>query len=97
MAKLKDLGALISDEEQTPEPPRKKGAAPAAHIKKGWRSIGVALSSQEVDELDTIAEQHDVTRNSVLRYAIRRFLLEYEMGAVDLKTKPTRSKRLKMP
>ncbi len=63
-------------------------------------SIGVGLKESEVSMLDTIAAELDVARNAVMRYAIRYFLAQYKIGAVnpagDVR-EPEVKKQLKMP
>jgi hypothetical protein len=62
-----------------------------------WRSIGVTLNQDEIDELDTIAQDMDVSRNSILRYGVLLFLQEYRAGRLALETEATRGSKLKMP
>ena len=62
-----------------------------------WRSIGVTLKGSEIRELDEIGNNLDVTRNSLLRYAVLKFMREYKGGLITLETEPVKGKRLKMP
>lgn len=48
------------------------------------RSLGVTLKDSEIDLLGEIADEHEVSRNSVIRYGIRYFLRDYLSGEVDL-------------
>ena len=63
-------------------------------------SVGVGLKESEVAMLDQIVEDLDVTRNSLMRYAIRYFLNKYiaeEINLADDVEAPEPKKRLKMP
>lgn len=63
-------------------------------------SVGVGLKEGEVEMLDQIAADLDVTRNALMRYALRYFLIQYLAGEVspaeDVE-EPEVKKRLKMP
>lgn len=68
------------------------------------RPSGVGLREGEIRALDAIAGQYDISRNSILRYAARWFILQYRAGQVDLaelvEEKPLKKqpkRRLKMP
>lgn len=63
-------------------------------------SVGVGLKESEVEMLDAIVDNLGVTRNALMRYAIRYFLSEYIAGEIDLAEDvetPEPKKRLKMP
>ncbi len=63
-------------------------------------SIGVGLKESEVAMLDEIVEELGVSRNSLMRYAIRHFLLQYQSGEIALEEdveRPTPKAKLKMP
>ena len=63
-------------------------------------SVGVGLKEGEVAELDRIVEDLDITRNALMRYAIRYFLTQYNAGSINLANdveSPETKKRLKMP
>ena len=63
-------------------------------------SVGVGLKEGEVAMLDEIVGQLDVTRNALMRYAIRYFLTQYIAGELNLADDveaPEPKKRLKMP
>lgn len=45
---------------------------------------GVGLSEGERDALDAISDRYDIARNALIRYAVRRFLIEYRQGNIDL-------------
>ena len=94
MAKKPSLSDLVSEQimvEETTEHEivEKKEAR--------WRSIGVTLNQEEIDELDTIARDMDVSRNSLLRYGVLLFLQEYRAGHLALETESTKGSKLMMP
>lgn len=63
-------------------------------------SIGVGLKESEVEMLDQIVEELEISRNSIMRYAIRHFLLQYRSGEIALEEnveRPTPKAKLKMP
>ena len=63
-------------------------------------SVGVGLKEGEVAELDRIVEDLDITRNALMRYAIRYFLTQYSAGSINLAKdveSPESKKRLRMP
>lgn len=45
---------------------------------------GVGLKIGEIDYLDMICEKEQIARNALMRFAIVRFLKEYQAGGVDL-------------
>lgn len=65
------------------------------------RPLGVGLRIGEVAALDEIAAQYGITRNSLLRFAIRHFILQFRAGKVDLSRQveapPPPKKKLAMP
>ena len=94
MAKKPSLSDLVTEQTEATEQPEH------ALIEKkepGWRSIGVTLNQGEIDELDAIAGDLDVSRNNLLRYGVLLFLQEYRAGRLSLETEPTRGAKLKMP
>lgn len=82
-----------------------EGKAPAkpgttTEVPTGGRTIpvGVGLKEAEVAELDKIVEKLDISRNSLMRYAIRYFLSQYSAGAIKLDVEePEVKKKLRMP
>ena len=46
--------------------------------------IGVGLREGEVSYLDQIALEHGISRNALIHYAIRVFLLNYRAGKIDI-------------
>lgn len=62
---------------------------------------GVGLTSGEVTAVDEIASRYGLSRNAILRYAVRSFILSFRAGSIDLspliETPPIPKKRLRMP
>ena len=79
-----------------------KSAEAPSEVPSGGRTIavGVGLKEAEVAELDKIVDKLDITRNALMRYAIRYFLSQYNAGEIkpenDIES-PEPKKRLKMP
>lgn len=71
---------------------------PAEGINK---NVTVGLRLSEADLVEGIAEEYGISRNAVLRYAVRHFLKDYLNGRIDLassvKTPPIPQNRLEMP
>ena len=65
------------------------------------KSVTVGLRRSELEMVEDIAEEHEIARNALLRYAVRYFLTEYAAGRVDLaahiEAPPPPKKRLVMP
>lgn len=65
------------------------------------QSTGVGLREGEITALDQIASELEVSRNAVLRFAVRWFLLKYRSGDVDLsgyvEAPPPPRKQLRLP
>lgn len=94
MAKRPSLSDLVTEQTEVAEPAERE----VIEKKEArWRSIGVTLNQDEIDELDTIAGDLDVSRNNLLRYGVLLFLQEYRTGSLSLETEPTRGAKLKMP
>jgi hypothetical protein len=72
----------------------------SVEIPTGGRTlaVGVGLKEAEVAELDKIVDKLDITRNALMRYAIRYFLSQYSAGEIKLDVEePEVKKKLKMP
>lgn len=71
---------------------------PAEGINK---NITVGLRLSESDLIEGIAEEYGISRNAVMRYAIRHFLKDYLNGRIDLassvKVPEIPRNRLEMP
>lgn len=65
------------------------------------KSIGLGLRAGERAALDDIAESLGVSRNAVMRFMVRWFILEYHAGRVNIagyvKEPPPVKKRLQLP
>lgn len=63
--------------------------------------IGVGLREAEIAALKDIAGSLNIPRNQLLRFAIRRFLLDYQAGKIDLaeyiEQPPPPKKTLRLP
>jgi hypothetical protein len=96
MAKRKaDLNQIFKSTE-----PGSKTAADAVPATGRTISVGVGLKTSEVDMLDEIADDLGVSRNALMRYALRHFLTQYVTGEISLAEDveaPEPKKRLKMP
>jgi hypothetical protein len=62
---------------------------------KTERPIGVYLTTEDKARLQAIVESEGVNRHSLLQYAIKHFLHEYEAGKIQLPTRST--KTIQMP
>lgn len=95
MAKQQLDDIFKKTEGKTPAKPDKTAEVPTS-----GRTIpvGVGLKEAEVAELDKIVDKLDITRNALMRYAIRYFLSQYSAGAIKLDVEePEVKKKLKMP
>ena len=97
MAKRKaDLNQIF----KSTEPGSKTAAEDAVPATGRTISIGVGLKESEVDMLDEIADTLGVSRNALMRYALRHFMTQYVTGEInpaeDVES-PEPKKRLKMP
>jgi len=49
------------------------------------RATGVGLRQGEIDALDAIGQNlGGISRNALIRFSVRRFLLDYRAGKVDM-------------
>jgi hypothetical protein len=64
------------------------------------KPMGVGLTEGEIAALDDIAQDLELARNALLRYAVHNFIIAYRAGQVDLSglivQPPPPKKRLKM-
>ena len=63
--------------------------------------VSAGLMTGEKAALKAIAAQHDLTLNALMRFALRRFIIDVRTGKIDIKAalaepKPEK-KRLKLP
>jgi len=96
MADKKPLGVFTSTETTPPTPGDEFSDLDRGRIV----AQGVGLKEGELDALNNLAAQHNVKRNSLMRWAIRYFLVKVLSGEIDLndfiKSVPA-SNQLKMP
>jgi hypothetical protein len=95
MAKQQLDDIFKKTEGKSPTKPEKSAEVPTS-----GRTIpvGVGLKEAEVAELDKIVDKLDITRNALMRYAIRYFLSQYSAGEIKLDVEePEVKKKLKMP
>ena len=63
--------------------------------------MGVGLTAGEKEALKTIAESNELTLNALMRFALRRFIVEVRSGKIDLEAEQAepepQKKRLKLP
>lgn len=55
---------------------------------------GVGISEGERDALDAIGARYDIARNALIRYAVRRFLVDFRAGKIDLAAAPDKPHKL---
>ena len=72
----KALGNIFGATEAPPEEAKKDLIKPT--------TFGIAESERE--ELQRIADENDLARNAIGRYAIQYFIKQYDAGEVRLKT-----------
>ena len=62
---------------------------------------GVGIKEGTINALQSLAEQYQVSRNALMKFAIRRFLLDYRAGKINLsefiEIPPDPKRKLKMP
>lgn len=63
------------------------------------QTLGVGLTQGERDALQAIADENEVARNAVMRFAMRYFLGEYRAGRIRLAVEepPPPKKKLILP
>ena len=61
---------------------------------------GVGIKEGTVNALQTLAEQYKISRNALMKFAIRRFLIDYRAGKINLAEYievPEAKRKLNMP
>ena len=65
------------------------------------KPVGVGLTAGEKEALKAIAERHELTLNALMRFAMRRFIVDVRAGKIDLEAEQAEpepvKKRLKLP
>lgn len=63
--------------------------------------VGVGLMTGEKEALKAIAAEQELTLNALMRFALRRFIVEVRAGAIDLTQEQAepepQKRRLKLP
>ena len=79
---------------QDVELPKDEAEEIVKEVKRKWTSIDVTMKRSEIEQLNTISDATDATRNSIMRYAIVQLLKEYEAGTLELPTEERKSRRV---
>ena len=62
---------------------------------------GVGIKEGTITALQSLAEQYQISRNALMKFAIRRFLIELRAGKINLsdyiEIPPEPKRKLKMP
>lgn len=63
------------------------------------KSTSCGLNQGEIDALNKIAATEEYSRNAIMRYAVRRFLVDYLQGEIELQAEPPEptQRKLLMP
>lgn len=97
MAKKPDLTGLLQRTDKAPTAQADNSDLDAGII----RPLGVGITSGERDALGEIAAEYELSRNALLRFALRWFILEYRAGRVDIKSHieqpPPANKKIRLP
>lgn len=62
-----------------------------------WYSVTTSMTSEDKAELEKLAADLGVSRNQVMRFAIRYLLSQVKEGELDLTEWLQTTKKLKMP
>lgn len=104
-AKRPPVGALKNAPKITqatePSPDQVEGIAGDELPATGrTRPVGIGLKESEYEALGLIADATGIAKNSLARYAIRRFIIAWRKGEIDLSSRieepPPPKKRLRM-
>lgn len=61
-------------------------AADLSDLKAGnVKPQGVGLTEGTIKALDSIAQQYKISRNALIKLAVRRFILDYRTGKINLR------------
>lgn len=61
------------------------------------KTISVGLKEGEIAALDQVADTLGLARNSLTRYIIRRFLVDYQAGRVEVEVEEKVNRSPKLP
>jgi hypothetical protein len=81
-------------EEITPEEPAQ--GKPKVVKKAAWTSVGITLKTEKLEALDRIADSENVSRNSLLRIAVRLLLEQDANGDLVLPESAIGKRSLKL-
>lgn len=97
-AKVKTTGIFTPSANSAP---RAKAQADNTDLKGAIRPVGVGLTSGEKEALKAMAEAQGLTLNALMRFALRRFIVDVRAGRIDLEAEQAepepQKKRLKLP
>ena len=82
-------------------PTKAKAQTDNSDLKGAIAPVGVGLTAGEKAALKSIAENNEQTLNALMRYALRRFIVDVRSGVIDLEAElaepEPQKKRLKLP
>ena len=84
----KALGGIFEATEEAPKEEYKKDII---------KPTSFGLLESERDELQRIAEENDLARNAMGRWAIQYFIKQYNAGKIKLKTETVKVEKVKAP
>lgn len=98
MAKSKDKELGTGELFRKTEPPKEE-PPPADNSDLVGRiyPVGVGLTAGEVRALDAIGVRYDVARNALIRFATRKFIIDFRAGLIDLNTITEDAPRVRRP
>ncbi len=86
---------------RTGSAPSTKPQADNSDLSGAIKPVGVGLTAGEKEALKAMAESHELTLNALMRYAMRRFIVDVRAGKIDLEAELAEpepvKKRLKLP
>lgn len=81
--------------------PKAKAQADNSDLTGSIKPVGVGITAGEKEALKTIAESNELTLNALMRFALRRFIVQVRAGEIDLNAEQAepepQKKRLKLP
>ncbi len=84
-----------------PAPSVKAQPADNSDLKGAISPVGVGLTAGEKAALKALAESHELTLNALMRFALRRFIVDVRAGKIDLEAEQAEpepvKKRLRLP
>ena len=99
--KAQPLGIMSGTRSGSQLIPTKAKAQDNSDLTGSIKPVGVGLTAGEKEALKTIAESNELTLNALMRFALRRFIVEVRSGKIDLEAEQAepepQKKRLKLP